>query len=104
MASHQQAQGIDQVAQAISQMEQVTQTTAATAEESAAASEELNAQAESSIDGVRQLESLVTHATSAPVVASRGRGLRLAVGKAVKPTRVERRDQPLAPTGTDGQF
>ena len=52
-------QGIDQVAQASAQMEKVTQTTAATAEESAAASEELNAQAESALAVVRQLETMV---------------------------------------------
>ena len=40
-------------------MEKVTQTTAATAEESAAASEELNAQAETSMQVVKRLESLV---------------------------------------------
>jgi methyl-accepting chemotaxis protein/methyl-accepting chemotaxis protein-1 (serine sensor receptor) len=39
-------------------MEKVTQTTAATAEESAAASEELNAQAESSIVTLRELQLL----------------------------------------------
>ena len=58
-ASRQQAQGIDQVTQAIAQMEKVTQTTAATAEESAAASEELNAQAETSLHMVGQLEAMV---------------------------------------------
>ena len=58
-ASQQQSQGIDQVTQAITQMEKVTQTTAATAEESAAASEELNAQAETSMGMVRDLEAMV---------------------------------------------
>jgi len=58
-ASRQQTQGIDQVTQAIGQMEKVTQTTAATAEESAAASEELNAQAETSMGVVHELELLV---------------------------------------------
>jgi len=57
-ASLQQTQGIDQVSQAIAQMERVTQSTAATAEESAAASEELNAQAESSMVTLRQLQLL----------------------------------------------
>jgi methyl-accepting chemotaxis protein len=59
LASKQQSQGIDQVAQAIAQMEKVTQTTAATSEESAAASEELSAQAETAMDIVRQLETLI---------------------------------------------
>ena len=58
-ASRQQTDGMDQVSHAISQMEKVTQTTAATAEESAAASEELNAQAESAMKVVRELERLV---------------------------------------------
>jgi methyl-accepting chemotaxis protein/methyl-accepting chemotaxis protein-1 (serine sensor receptor) len=57
-ASLQQTQGIDQVSRAIAQMERVTQATAATAEESAAASEELNAQAESSMVTLRQLQLL----------------------------------------------
>ena len=55
-ASQQQAQGVTQVSTAIQQMEKVTQTTAATAEESAAASEELNAQAETTMQVVRQME------------------------------------------------
>jgi methyl-accepting chemotaxis protein len=46
-------------------MEKVTQTIAATAEESAAASEELNAQAETSMQVVRELEALVTGAAAA---------------------------------------
>ena len=77
-ASHQQAQGIDQVSPTIAQMEKVTQKTAATAEESAAASEELNAQAEVSMEVVWQLESVVSgahnpsSAASAPVTSSAG--------------------------------
>jgi methyl-accepting chemotaxis protein len=59
VASRQQAQGIDQVTQAIAQMEKVTQTTAATAEESAAASEELNAQAETAMSIVSEVEAMV---------------------------------------------
>jgi methyl-accepting chemotaxis protein len=59
VASRQQAQGIDQVTQAIAQMEKVTQTTAATAEESAAASEELNAQAETAMAIVSEVEAMV---------------------------------------------
>jgi hypothetical protein len=58
-ASSQQTQGIDQVSHAVSQMEQVTQSTAATAEESAAASEELNAQAETTMSLVRELQTMV---------------------------------------------
>jgi methyl-accepting chemotaxis protein/methyl-accepting chemotaxis protein-1 (serine sensor receptor) len=58
-ASDQQSQGIAQVTTSIGEMEKVTQSTAATAEESAAASEELNAQAETSLGIVRQLDTMV---------------------------------------------
>jgi methyl-accepting chemotaxis protein len=64
-ASHQQAQGIDQVSQAISQMEQLTQRTAATAEQSAGAGEELRAQAEASTVAIRRLERLIGGAGAA---------------------------------------
>ena len=72
-ASQQQAQGIRQVTTAIQQMEKVTQTTAATAEESAAASEELNAQAETSMQLVEQLEALVGRSEAAPVKVGKAR-------------------------------
>ena len=73
-ASRQQTQGIEQVSQAIAQMEKVTQTTAATAEESAAASEELTAQAESAMDVVGRLETLVgARAAAAATGAKSGR-------------------------------
>jgi methyl-accepting chemotaxis protein len=68
-ASRQQSQGIDQVSQAISQMEKVTQTTAASAEESAAASEELNAQAETTLSAVMELEAMVGGASAQPATA-----------------------------------
>jgi hypothetical protein len=73
LASRQQSQGIDQVAQAVAQMEKVTQTTAATAEESAAASEELSAQAETAMDVVRQLETLVGAESAASQYVSKTR-------------------------------
>ena len=59
-ASAEQAQGIDQVNQAVSQMDQVTQTNAANAEESASAAEQLNAQAETMLEVVGELMSLVS--------------------------------------------
>jgi methyl-accepting chemotaxis protein/methyl-accepting chemotaxis protein-1 (serine sensor receptor) len=122
-ASQQQTQGIDQVAQAIAQMEKVTQTTAATAEESAAASEELNAQAETSMSVVGQLEALVGgsgsgRASAAPVRHAPARAaVSRPVGKAATllklspkasakrqpPTSAE--DQiPMGDTGTYGKF
>jgi methyl-accepting chemotaxis protein/methyl-accepting chemotaxis protein-1 (serine sensor receptor) len=71
VASRQQSQGIDQVSQAIAQMEKVTQSTAATAEESAAASEELNAQAETSMGIVNQLQAMVGGGSAAVAAAAR---------------------------------
>jgi methyl-accepting chemotaxis protein len=114
LASKQQSQGIDQVAQAIAQMEKVTQTTAATSEESAAASEELSASAETAMDIVRQLETLIgtrgagagrrPHAAAArrkstpPVVASAEARSRQAI-----PFDAEEL-LPLKDTGTYGKF
>jgi len=71
VASRQQAQGIDQVSQAVAQMEKVTQSTAATAEESAAASEELNAQAETSMGIVAELQQMVGGGSAAVAQAAR---------------------------------
>lgn len=58
-ASHEQAQGIEQVNKAIGEMDKVVQRNAANAEESAAASEEMNAQAEQMKEYVWQLVTLV---------------------------------------------
>jgi methyl-accepting chemotaxis protein len=115
-ASRQQSQGIDQVTQAISQMEQVTQTTAATAEESAAASEELNAQAETSMQVVREIETLVHGSASASAVSRAPKAvthagggakvLKLAATKSRKsetPTTAEEAI-PFGDTGTFGRF
>ena len=112
LASKQQSQGIEQVAQAIAQMEKVTQTTAATSEESAAASEELSAQAETAMDIVHQLETLVGTRTEGP---SRRREHDAARPRVVSHgMRPARRHQsiplnaeellPLEDTGTYGRF
>jgi methyl-accepting chemotaxis protein len=121
-ASQQQTQGIDQVSQAISQMEKVTQTTAATAEESAAASEELNAQAETTMEVVQQLERMIgSHGSAnggpavgrvkfAPAatqehtaVAMKPRGLKLA--NRSMPSKPSAEDAlPLGDTGTYSKF
>jgi methyl-accepting chemotaxis protein len=61
-ASHEQAQGIEQVSKAMTQIETVTQQNAANAEESASASEELNAQADSMRKVVQELSELVNGA------------------------------------------
>ncbi|MDO8834763.1 MAG: methyl-accepting chemotaxis protein [Vicinamibacterales bacterium] len=111
-ASQQQNQGIGQVTQAMSQMEKVTQTTAATAEESAAASEELNAQAETSLRAVRQLEMMVggsdaAAARPAPGVTAKASGSRLLAmpkTKAAKPAARAEEQIPMAGTGTFGSF
>ena len=105
-ASRQQTQGIEQVASAVSQMERVTQQTAATSEESAAASEELNAQAETSMHEVHELERLVfgrkAHRQETVVV----RGTQWTAPTQTtsrKPAPSSTRDA-FAPTGTDGGF
>jgi methyl-accepting chemotaxis protein len=112
-ASRQQTQGIDQVAQAIAQMEKVTQTTAATAEESAAASEELNAQAETSMGVVRELESMVGGGATGPTVRPAraaakegGRVLRMKpqAKPAPVPSAAAETEIPLGDTGTYGKF
>ena len=107
--SQQQTRGIDQVAQAIAQMEKVTQTTAATAEESAAASEELNAQAETSIAVIGQLETLLGgRAGAAPAPRTSRPGGTRPSGTIVRmPARAARTadDQiPMGDTGTYGKF
>jgi methyl-accepting chemotaxis protein len=118
-ASQQQTQGIDQVAQAIAHMEKVTQNTAATAEESAAASEELNAQAESSIEVVQELERLVggrahrsAHQTlmrpaSARVTGKAAKVLTLSLKGGAMPRPRTPADLAIPmgdDTGTDGRF
>ena len=113
IASQQQTQGIDQVTQAVTQMEKVTQSTAATAEESAAASEELNAQAETSMQVARRLESLVggtgTDGTAAPArrtsaapAAPRTLGKLLSHAPRTKVTHQDMDD--TSATGTYGSF
>ncbi|MCX6537689.1 MAG: methyl-accepting chemotaxis protein [Acidobacteria bacterium] len=117
VASREQTQGIEQVTQSISQMEQVTQTTAATAEESAAASEELNAQAETSMQVVGNLEMMVGGSRSASIPARTvaRKAAPAAGGKVVKmsmtpraktgptPTKAEKAI-PFDDTGTFGKF
>ena len=113
-ASHQQSQGLDQVAQAISQMEKVTQGTAATAEESAAASEELSAQANTTMEVVGQLRSLVgvkADAHAAPVRRKASKThkhasvLAMPARRTAKATPLSNEEIfPLEKTGTYGSF
>jgi methyl-accepting chemotaxis protein len=58
-ASHEQAQGVEQLNRAVTEMDQVVQQNAATAEESASASEEMSAQAEQMKHMVDELIRLV---------------------------------------------
>jgi len=114
-SSRQQAQGIDQVTQAITQMEKVTQTTAASAEENAASSEELNAQAETSMGVVYELQALVRGAQTVasgfkaakPAKAPRAAAAATPAGKAARVLSMKRStpsaDEPAA-DGTFGAF
>jgi methyl-accepting chemotaxis protein len=68
-ASHEQAQGVEQVGKAVSQMDKVTQSSAASAEETASAAEELNAQSAALVENVAQLLGLVGGQTSRPATA-----------------------------------
>ena len=111
VASRQQAQGIDQVVQSITQMEKVTQTTAATAEESAAASEELNAQSETTMAVVRQIEALAgASGTEARTPAAAPSAPSASVIPLRRPAPASRRPPsaeeqiPLGHTGTFGSF
>jgi len=58
-ASHEQAQGIEQINRAVAEMDKVIQQAAANAEESASASEELNAQAEQMKTYVQDLVTVI---------------------------------------------
>ncbi len=80
VASRQQAAGIEQVSRAIVELEKSTQVIAGTAEEGAAASEELNAQSETVMGVVSQLEVLVGGVSAAALpmavpAGSRGRSV-----------------------------
>jgi methyl-accepting chemotaxis protein len=71
IASRQQAAGIEQVSKAVVELEKSTQAIAGTAEEGAAASEELNAQSETVMGVVCQLELLVGGRADAEETATR---------------------------------
>ena len=58
-SSREQALGIEQISKSIAQMDKVTQQTSANAEQSANASEALNAQAQTLLDLVERLQSMV---------------------------------------------
>ena len=58
-ASKEQAHGVEQIAKAVQEMQHITQSTAASSEEGAAAAEELSAQAQSVLEVVGKLNTLV---------------------------------------------
>jgi methyl-accepting chemotaxis protein len=112
-ASREQTQGIDQVAQAMGQMDKVTQTAAATAEESAAAAEQLNAQAETSMQVVFELEAIVggtagaaSGATARPPARAGARlaGPRVLTLPAAAARRTHAEAEIPLESGTFGQF
>jgi methyl-accepting chemotaxis protein len=74
VASRQQAAGIEQVSKAVVELERSTQGIAGTAEEGAAASEELNAQSETVMSVVDQLEILVGGSLADEAAAMKPRG------------------------------
>jgi methyl-accepting chemotaxis protein/methyl-accepting chemotaxis protein-1 (serine sensor receptor) len=74
VASRQQAAGIEQVSKAVVELERSTQGIAGTAEEGAAASEELNAQSETVMSVVDQLEILVGGSLAEDTAAMKPRG------------------------------
>jgi len=78
IASRQQAAGIEQVSKAVVELEKSTQAIAGTAEEGAAASEELNAQSETVMGVVCQLELLVGGRVDGERVESRRSRVRAA--------------------------
>ncbi len=99
-ASHEQAQGIDQVNKAVAEMDKVVQQNAANAEESAAASEELNAQAEQMKSYVRDLVAVVgggENSNRGGFIARAGR--RKSGPEPMKPASSMSPDRSLAPTG-----
>ena len=104
--SREQAEGISQVTSAVHQMQQVTQTTAAEAEQSAATAEELNAQAETTLGTVRELDTFVLGGTASvsrrPV--KRGRKTVVSIGRGASSAGSAGDDMPLEKTGTYGGF
>ncbi len=80
-ASHEQAQGIDQINRAVGEMDKVTQQNAANAEESASSSEELSAQSENVKIMVSALMNLIEGGADAE---SRGAGAPVRAPSAVR--------------------
>jgi methyl-accepting chemotaxis protein len=70
-ASHEQAQGVDQINRAMAEMDNVTQRNAASAEESAAAAQEMTGQAEQMRSFVADLTELVEGSSNGAAISSR---------------------------------
>lgn len=108
VGSQEQARGIEQIARAVTQMQQVTQSTAASAEESASAGEEMSAQAQTLLDSVEQLRTLVGGAESEPPATARRHSVQTAANRprAAAPARVgpARPKPPAAQIPLEGDF
>jgi methyl-accepting chemotaxis protein/methyl-accepting chemotaxis protein-1 (serine sensor receptor) len=106
-ASHEQAQGIDQVSRAVAEMEKVTQRNAGPAEESAGISEELNTQAEGSMQIVQQLEVLLGQGDCGPAAqpaAHAAPATRAGAGAHSGAVQAAAQEEDLPATGTYGKF
>ncbi len=107
VASREQSQGIEQVTQAVTQMEKVTQTNAASAEQSAAASQQLHAQAETTMEVVRELTALVGGQRPARARAVKPATRAAVIAMPARPSRTLAEEMiPLesGDTGTFGRF
>jgi methyl-accepting chemotaxis protein len=93
-ATHEQAQGVDQVNTAVAQMDKVTQSNAASAEESASSSEQLSAQADALKNLVEDLLSLVAGAGAQRGDAVDRPAPRQRQAQSVKPSRRPQRSLP----------
>jgi methyl-accepting chemotaxis protein len=86
-ASHEQAQGVDQINKAVTEMDKVVQQNAANAEESASASEELPAQAEQMKSIVAGLVTVVSGTETASSSVAKIGGVARTRGRAPLPQR-----------------
>ena len=114
-ASHEQAQGIDQINKAVAEMDKVVQQNAANAEESASASEEMNAQASQMKHVAQTLVNIIGGSSNSEgnidrsnSQVKRGIGRALTAITAKKGTAPERQGKKVRPEQVipmdDGQF
>lgn len=92
-SSREQADGVEQINKAVAEMDKITQSNAANAEQTAAASEEMSAQAQSLLELVARLNSVITGSNG-----SNGSGARTSappVQTVPQPQAVQRQAPPL---------